>query len=95
MKVTHDGLIAGERFLRERCAEFNDGTVDGTHWLFIRDLLSAALRASDIALEMPSMPPDAPAWSSLEAPRDTLLLQVCATGFDGEDFGSSVLVRRD
>ena len=31
MKVTHDGLIAGERFLRERCEEFNDGTRDGTH----------------------------------------------------------------
>ena len=95
MKVTQDGLIAGERCLRERCEEFNDGTRDGTHWIFIRDLLSEALRASDIALEMPSMPPDAPALSSLEAPRDTLLLQVYATGFDGEDFGSSVLVRRD
>ena len=58
--ITFDGLVAGEKFLRRNNEEFDDGTPDGTHWRFIRDLLSEVLRASDIALEMPDKPPDRP-----------------------------------
>lgn len=48
-----NGLLAGERYLRRRCEEFDDGTWDGFHMPFIADLLSEVFRESHIAFEMP------------------------------------------
>ena len=64
MKITFQGLVAGEKFLRERNEDFDDGTPDGTHWRLIRGLLSEVFRASGIALKMPGKCPNVPASNS-------------------------------
>lgn len=69
--ITFDGLVAGEKFLRQHNQEFDDGTPDGTHWLFIRQLLSEVFRASGTALEMPDKRPDTPLMISSAAHQET------------------------
>lgn len=53
IRITTDGLLAGERFLRERCDEFQDGTRLGFHSNFVKLLISEILCASGLGLEMP------------------------------------------
>ena len=53
MKITHEGLVAGVRFLQSHCDGFDDGTGDHFHTPFIHDLLLEVFRDSGIALEMP------------------------------------------
>lgn len=51
--ITPKGLLAGERYIREHCEEFDDGTRDGSHSYFLRHLVSEVLRASCVDFEMP------------------------------------------
>lgn len=46
--ITNNGLLAGERYLREHSEEFDDGTREGSHSRFIRSLVLEVLRASCI-----------------------------------------------
>ena len=55
--INMDGLLAGERYLREHSEEFDDGTVEGTHVRFIASILSQVFHASHIAFQMPDVPP--------------------------------------
>ena len=48
IEITIDGLLAGERYLREHSEEFQDGTKDGFHADFIRALVLEVLQASRI-----------------------------------------------
>ena len=54
MKITHEGLVAGVRFLQERYDGFDDGTGDHFHTPFIHELLMEVFRASGITLDMPA-----------------------------------------
>lgn len=51
--IPNDGLLAGERYLREHVEEFDDGTQPGFHADFIEDLVSVVLNASRTGLLMP------------------------------------------
>lgn len=53
MKITHDGLVAGERFLRVHGSGFDEGTPDEAYWRLIRCLWVEVFRASDAILELP------------------------------------------
>ena len=66
MTITYSGLIAGERFLREHCDGFDDGTGDGFHIEFVKNLLMEVFRASDVAHEFLLAPPLKPHQSALE-----------------------------
>ena len=55
--VTFEGLLAGERYLRERTDEFDDGTSEGAHVRFVLALVSSVFDACRIAIEMPSAQP--------------------------------------
>lgn len=54
--ISREGILAGERYLREHSEEFDNGTSDGAHAEFISELLSAVFDASQITAEMPAMP---------------------------------------
>ena len=83
--ITFDGLLAGEKFLRERNEDFNNGTPDGTHWRLIRGLLSEVFRASGITLEMPDRRPDMPEMSSSVTHQEHQRLFVFLAESDGVD----------
>ena len=94
MKITSSGITAGERFLREHCENYEDGTAIGTHSRFIQDLLMEVFRASGIALKMQCDMPNEPQSSSSVGNSDRPLLLVFATETDDVDFGSGVVVHR-
>ena len=94
MKITSSGIMAGERFLREHCENYEDGTAIGTHSRFIQDLLMEVFRASGIALKMQCDMPNEPQSSSSVGNSDRPLLLVFATETDDVDFGSGVVVHR-
>jgi len=50
--ITYDGLVAGERYLREHCEEYDDGTFDGFHNRIVKGLISEICRVSGLTLEM-------------------------------------------
>ena len=52
MKIAHEGLVAGVRFLQCHCEGFDDGTGDDFHTPFIRDLLMEIFRASGIEVDI-------------------------------------------
>lgn len=54
--ITTDGLLAGERCLREHGYDFQDGTSIGFHIEFVKLLVSEILCASGLAVEMPHDP---------------------------------------
>ena len=90
MKITYDGLVAGERFLRDHCDGFDDGTGNGFHVDFIKDLLKEVFRASGIDYEILVVKPEKPPLNALEGHQDTDLLLVfvaapadadCVSGF--------------
>jgi hypothetical protein len=51
--ISHEGLLAGEKYLRKHSKEYDNGTPLGSHRRFIAILLSEALRASFITFKMP------------------------------------------
>ena len=53
-KITSEGLLAAENYLREHLEEYDSGTPLGSHRRFIASLLSEALRASHVNFRMPS-----------------------------------------
>lgn len=50
--ITTDGLLAGERYLRDHPYYFDDGTSDGFHADFVKALVSQVLDASCIKIEV-------------------------------------------
>lgn len=48
--VTEGEILAGEKYLRENCDEFDDGTPQGTHKNFIVNLLTEIFGHSDIKI---------------------------------------------
>ncbi len=91
--ITFDGLVAGERLLRDRMW-IDDGTPDGAHWRLIRDLLSEVFRASGIDLEMPDKCPDMPVTISSEEHRETGQLLVFLAEPADADCGQEFSYRR-
>ena len=90
MQITHEGLVAGVRFLQMHCDGFDDGTGDHFHTPFIRDLLLEVCRASNIALDMPEVQPHKPHTNASAGHQEKLWLLAFLPGPDGE--GSPVLV---
>jgi len=88
--ITFDGLVAGERFLRSQIEEFDDGTPDGFHETFIRELLTEVFRASGITLEIPDKHPDTPESNSSEVNPDTGRLLVFVPESADVDYDSEV-----
>ena len=64
VQITSEGLLAGERYLREHIEEYNDGTREGFHVDFIEDVVSQALRASRVEFLMPCEPQKEPLRNS-------------------------------
>lgn len=93
--ITFDGLVAGETFLRSRIEEFDDGTPDGFHWHFIRELLMEVFRASYITLEMPDRCPDKPVSNFSEVNQDKGRLLVFVPGSADVDYDSGVFLHLD
>lgn len=54
--LTQEGLIAGERYLREHCDEYDDGTGEGFHIRFIQKLVEQVFHASDIDIHIDEKP---------------------------------------
>lgn len=54
IKLTHAGLLAGERYLRDHPYNFDDGTSLGFHAEFVKAVVSLVLDASCISFEMPA-----------------------------------------
>ena len=50
--ITRDGLLAGERYLRDHPYDFDDGTHPGFHSGFVKSLVSEVLDASRIKFEV-------------------------------------------
>lgn len=84
MKISHDGLVAGVRFLQEHCEGFDDGTGDHFNTPFIHELLMEVFRASGIALEMPDEQRYVPETIVSVNHQDTTRLLVFLAGSDGE-----------
>ncbi len=51
--ITNEGLLAGERYLRERLDGYGSGTPPGFHRRFIAGLLSEVLNASHVIFRLP------------------------------------------
>lgn len=61
--ITIDGLLAGERYLRDHPYNFYDGTPDGTHADFVKALVVEVLCASGITVQMPESLPVPHQWN--------------------------------
>ena len=93
MKISCEDFIAGERYLHDRCEEFDNGTRGEAQSQFIPDLLREVFPVSRIVLEMPPRPPSEPESNSLEVIQDMPQLLAYVTELDGVDFGLSVSSR--
>ncbi len=51
-EITNEGLLAAEKYLRERLEEYDSRTALGSHRRFIAGLLAEALRASHVSFRI-------------------------------------------